>query len=260
MSETIKVEKFLFYTWPVELHRKAFRRSVSVSLYPHRPIKVLAPKLLPNKAIMDFLLAKKDWIEKNMQKFDELHGEHLNKTLKHNESFAFKGQDLKFRAVITLNKKAFVSVAEAEILYHIPRNEWSADVKYQEHPEALKEMRHFYKREAIKYLSERFTFWALQMQLQPQQLKFREQKTRWGSCSSRGIINLNWRLICFSPQIIDYVIVHELAHMRHMNHSPRFWAEVEKYIPEYAKYVRQLKEQQFKCEFLSESKMGNLAL
>lgn len=57
--------------------------------------------------------------------------------------------------------------------------------------------------------------------------------TRWGSCSSQGNIMLNWRLIHFSGHIIDYVIIHELAHLREMNHGPGFWAQVERYMPHY---------------------------
>lgn len=188
-----------------------------------------------------------------MQKFQELHGEHLNKSLKQNEDFPFKGQSLKFRTVITLNKKAFVSATESELLYHIPRNDWSADVIYQSHPAALKLVREFYKREALKELTMRFQYWAQKMKLQPRQLKFREQKTRWGSCSSQGVINLNWRLICFSSEVMDYVIVHELSHMRFMNHSEKFWNEVGRFIPEYQTPMRELKQKQMVCEFLSEA-------
>lgn len=57
--------------------------------------------------------------------------------------------------------------------------------------------------------------------------------TRWGSCTSRGNIMLNWRLIHFAPDIIDYVVAHELAHLREMNHSPAFWAEVDRLFPGY---------------------------
>jgi predicted metal-dependent hydrolase len=58
-------------------------------------------------------------------------------------------------------------------------------------------------------------------------------RTRWGSCSSNGNIRLNWRLIHFSPDVVDYVVIHELAHLREMNHSPRFWAVVAAVMPDY---------------------------
>ncbi|MNY56359.1 WLM domain protein [compost metagenome] len=90
------------------------------------------------------------------------------------------------------------------------------------------------------------------MNLHPSQVKFREQRTRWGSCSSRKVINLNWRLIVFDAAIIDYVIVHELAHIQHMDHSGRFWGLVEKYVENYQELMRSLKESQPLVEFLSE--------
>jgi predicted metal-dependent hydrolase len=61
----------------------------------------------------------------------------------------------------------------------------------------------------------------------------RNQKTRWGSCSHSGTISLNWRLIQLPAAVRDYIIVHELMHLRQLNHSPRFWAEVEKASPNY---------------------------
>lgn len=73
-------------------------------------------------------------------------------------------------------------------------------------------------------------------------ITIRNQKTRWGSCSAKGNVNFNYQRYYLSDEILDYVVVHELAHRRHMNHSPAFWAEVEKYCPQYKKYREQLKE------------------
>jgi predicted metal-dependent hydrolase len=61
----------------------------------------------------------------------------------------------------------------------------------------------------------------------------RNQKSRWGSCSVRGTISLNWRLIQVPDFVRDYIILHELAHLRHLNHSARFWAEVKRVCPDY---------------------------
>ena len=70
----------------------------------------------------------------------------------------------------------------------------------------------------------------------------REQKTRWGSCSAKGNLNFNWKLVLMPEEILDYVVVHELAHRLQMNHSTEFWDEVEKILPDYRKRRQWLKE------------------
>lgn len=72
-------------------------------------------------------------------------------------------------------------------------------------------------------------------------ITIREQKTRWGSCSSKGNLNFNWKLVLLPMELLDYVVVHELAHRIEMNHSPKFWSVVEKELPEYRELRRQLK-------------------
>ena len=69
-----------------------------------------------------------------------------------------------------------------------------------------------------------------------------EQKTRWGSCSSKGNLNFNWKLVLLAPELLDYVVVHELAHRREMNHSKNFWKIVEAELPDYREHRRRLKE------------------
>ena len=70
-------------------------------------------------------------------------------------------------------------------------------------------------------------------------------KKRWGSCSNKKTVSINWRLIFAPPEIIDYVIIHELTHLKHMNHSKRFWKEVQKHIPDYKEKRKWLNENDF---------------
>jgi predicted metal-dependent hydrolase len=73
-------------------------------------------------------------------------------------------------------------------------------------------------------------------------IRIGEQKTRWGSCSRRGTLSFNWRLLMAPPEVLDYVVIHELAHLAEMNHSSRFWALVAARCPGYEAHVRWLKE------------------
>ncbi len=75
-----------------------------------------------------------------------------------------------------------------------------------------------------------------------QRITIRDQKTRWGSCSARGTLSFNWRLMLAPPAVLDYVVVHELCHLTHMNHSAAFWALVESVCPDYRIHRKWLKE------------------
>ena len=87
--------------------------------------------------------------------------------------------------------------------------------------------------QARQKFSQRLSFYAQQLGVQYHSFTLSSANTRWGSCNAQGKIRLNWRLIHFAPHLIDYVVAHELAHLLEMNHSARFWAEVERVFPEY---------------------------
>lgn len=78
----------------------------------------------------------------------------------------------------------------------------------------------------------------------PQQVRITSAKTRWGSCSAKGGLNFSWRLLLAPPETVDYVVVHELAHLIEFNHSPRFWAIVEGILPDYKTHRQSLQETQ----------------
>ncbi len=89
------------------------------------------------------------------------------------------------------------------------------------------------QQEAKRVFNERLPVFAEKLNVHSQGMSLSSATTRWGSCTSQGKIRLNWRLIHFSPMIIDYVVAHELAHVREMNHSPRFWATVQSVFPDF---------------------------
>ena len=98
-----------------------------------------------------------------------------------------------------------------------------------------------YRRLAKQYMTERTLLFAQSMSVTPAAIKITGARTRWGSCSPKGNINFSWRLIRADDTVIDYVIVHELAHLTVMNHSKKFWAVVEKIMPDYSQRRAELK-------------------
>lgn len=91
------------------------------------------------------------------------------------------------------------------------------------------------KAEAKDFIAERVKHFAEVMGAVYKNVGIRCQKTRWGSCSANKNLSFNCLLLLLAPELIDYVVVHELCHLKHMNHSKAFWSEVEKYIPDYKK-------------------------
>lgn len=95
---------------------------------------------------------------------------------------------------------------------------------------------------ALQHIPKRVSYFAKQIGVTYRKITIRNQKTRWGSCSSKGNLNFNCLLMLTPPEVIDYVVVHELCHRKEMNHSWAFWAEVEKVLSGYKEQVKWLKE------------------
>ena len=97
--------------------------------------------------------------------------------------------------------------------------------------------------EALKVIPARVEYFAKVIGVTYGKITIRNQKTRWGSCSSKGNLNFNCLLMMAPPEVLDYVVVHELCHRKQMNHSKAFWSEVEKVLPDYKEARKWLKEE-----------------
>lgn len=96
--------------------------------------------------------------------------------------------------------------------------------------------------QALEIIPKRVTYFAEIVGVTYGRITIRNQKSRWGSCSSKGNLNFNCLLMLMPPEVLDYVVVHELCHRKEMNHSTKFWAEVRKVLPDYEKHKLWLKE------------------
>lgn len=99
-----------------------------------------------------------------------------------------------------------------------------------------------YREAAKEYIPKRVDYFIALTGGSYERITVRGQKTRWGSCSSRGTLSFNWKLMLAPPAILDYVVVHELCHLTHMNHSREFWQAVERVLPDYKERRRWLRE------------------
>ncbi|MBI4423904.1 MAG: M48 family metallopeptidase [Elusimicrobia bacterium] len=113
----------------------------------------------------------------------------------------------------------------------------------QEHPGLYPAAPPARNRETARSLiEERAALWSERMAVAHGRIAIKDQRTLWGSCSAKGNLNFNWRLVFAPRDVLDYVVVHELAHLREMNHSRRFWDLVARFCPEHREHRRWLHE------------------
>jgi predicted metal-dependent hydrolase len=101
-------------------------------------------------------------------------------------------------------------------------------------------LQNFYRSRARQHFADRADQYASRMGVEYEQIEVRNQRTKWGSCSTSGTLGLNWRLMMASPEVIDYIVVHELAHLRESNHTQAFWDFVAEYDPDYVEHAKWL--------------------
>lgn len=184
-------------------------------------LEVVIPHKSNQKEAEKFILKKLNWINKHLTKSSSdtkplLFGNEI-KITQHFDLFSARHKFI-FR-----NKELFItspsgSVESLTYLYNI----W------------LKHTAKKYIPERAKRLSERTGFIC-------SKISIRSQKTRWGSCSAKGGLSFNYKMMRYRKEVIDYVIIHELCHLKEMNHSKRFWMLVEKFCPDYKSLKRELR-------------------
>jgi len=221
------------------------RKSLEIKIKTDGQIYVSAPFYMPFKDIDDMLKQKSEWISDKLhiinKKKDEEHGEIFNM-----DNILFGGQDISFHIkednVKRINLKFDGMNIEIIIPIGFEGNDRDTLIK-----ESLKK---FYKKNTTGYLNSRLDYYEKMVGVKCTGYRVKDQKTRWGSCSSKANLNFNFRLSMTPRFVFDYVIVHELCHMKEMNHSINFWKLVEKYYPDYKRAKIWLKDNSLRLMFI----------
>ncbi|ALT78436.1 M48 family metallopeptidase [Paucibacter sp. KCTC 42545] len=220
--------------------KRARRRSIGF-VVGSEGLRVSAPRWLPQEDIERALVQKSDWILRKLveQRERARRVEAARIEWRDGASLNFLGTRLTLRLGAA---QAGVNLDEAAQLLHLHLPVLSSEDEVREAVQA------WLKRRARALFEPRCAYFAAALGVQMTSLRLSSAQTRWGSASADGSIRLNWRLIHFSPAIIDYVVAHELAHLREMNHSPRFWAVVASVLPDFERARAQLREESIIAE------------
>ncbi len=206
------------------------RRTIALQINSDATLTVRMPYGASMEYVERFIADKKPWIEKKQEKFRTLGLQHKPKQFSEDEEFIFAGKA--YPLEIVPGKTARISL--------IPEGKLRISQKCLEAPKHYIEW--FYRQYAKKYLSNRLAELARAFGYKYNSVKINSAKTRWGSCSVRGNINFSWRLVIMPPEMIDYVIVHELVHLEIKDHSRRFYARMSELMSDHKIREKWLKE------------------
>ncbi len=211
------------------LRRSNKRRSIGLRI-DDRGLTVNVPLRASEKWLHSVLWEKADWV---VQKLASWQAQKPDPPLwADGERILFRGETFTLRIVSSLFDTP-PQLHGSQLFVHISKAGSPAAIE--------KIVMRWYRREALQLFEECVAHYAPLMEVRPREIKLSTARTQWGSCTTRGIVRLNWQLVKMPLHLSDYVVVHELAHLVEMNHSAAFWRVVGQVCPDYAKQRRELR-------------------
>lgn len=194
------------------------RRTIAIHI-KNGGMEVRAPMKMPKRDIDRFVASKAQWIAKHLSQSQANAEQRETFTLDYGDVVMFRGSACPI--VARTGMRAGFDGERFCLPPNLPM------------PQVKSTVVQIYRRLAQMYLSERVMHYAKWMKVSPAAIRITGAKTRWGSCSAKKSLNFSWRLMMADDAAIDYVVVHELAHITEMNHSVRFWLLVARILPDY---------------------------
>ena len=211
------------------LKRTSRRRSIGLRI-DDRGLTVNVPLRASEKWLHSVLQERADWVVEKLATWQAK--KPVQQQWVDGEPILFRGETFKLRIVPSLFD-APPQLHGIHLIVHVSKTDNPAVIE--------KIMERWYRREALQLFTECIEHFAPLMNVSAREIKLSAARMQWGSCTTRGTVRLNWQLIRMPLHLIDYVVVHELAHLVEMNHSAAFWREVGEVCPDYAKLRMELR-------------------
>lgn len=209
------------------------KKTISIKIKADK-VSIIVPSDLSTAHIKVLLIKKTAWIQKKLKDQSQIESIKAKKYIS-GELFCFLGNE--YPLTIKQAKSPSVALNNNDLTVALP-NVLACDNTAQKIKEMLSI---WYQNEASKILKEKVAYYAKLIAVQPTAIEIKTYKARWGSCTIHAKVQFNWKLIMAPHRVIDYVVVHELCHIIEHNHSPAFWHQVEKFMPDYRESKQWLK-------------------
>lgn len=201
----------------IEIRYLRRARRGTIRILPNSTVKVTVPFGVPESEIKRLLQNKADWIYKKQQALQQVQNQRKINFVA-GESLALYGEDLELKIIEGYGP---VTRSGNLLIVSVPKAEDETE-KY-----IKSVLVKWYKARAIEKIQERVAYYSELLSVKPKSIAIKNYKSRWGACSSKGALIFNWQTITFSQNHFDYVIAHELCHLKEMNHSKKFYQMLE---------------------------------
>ena len=217
-----------------DLIQRENRKTLILSIMKDGRVIVKAPKSLKDDVIDKFVLDKQKWLNSKLA---------IIKSTK--EQFS---DCINYQASLVYGEKYQIYVGEVKRVMCDSRRKCIVVSNKLNKNEAIAKIKNWYKVKAKEIVLSRIEHISHFIKIQYNSVKLSNAKGKWGSCNSKRNITINWRIVMLSPELIDYIIIHELCHIKEMNHSQSFWKMVGMFLPGYMDLRKKIKKYSFALE------------
>lgn len=201
------------------------RKTLEISVEPPNVIMVIAPNGTTEEVIIKKTKSRAKWIIEQLYSFKNMSYQKINREFVNGESFMYLGRNYSLQIIVDEKiKKPEVKLYHSKFYVVAP----SKDMETIE-----KAMEQWYRIKTKEKIEERIKYYQRFFNIAPTAIKVKEQKKRWGSCTSKNELLYNWRCVMAKSTALDYIIVHEMCHMYNKNHSKEFWELLNSVMPDY---------------------------